>query len=89
MAAAVRELSKLDGIDLEVHQQLKTPELKFEATARDLTLSQRIETMEIRQMEMDATILEELNQDGNAVAEHLRQRMYELKSEATAEDLIV
>ena len=45
--------------------------------------------MEIRQMEMDAATLEELNQDGNAVAEHLRQRMFELKFEATAEDLIV
>ena len=89
MGAAVRELSKLDGIDLEIQVQLKTPELKFEATARDLTPFQRIETMEIRQMEMDATTLEELNQDGNAVAEHLRQRMFELKFEATAEDLIV
>ena len=82
MAAAARELSRLDGIDLEEHQQLKIHELKFVATVRDLTLSQLIETMAILSMEMDAVQYAPLKLDLLVPADLAQLKIHDLKFEA-------
>ena len=87
MAAAARELLRLDGIDQEEHQQQKTHELKFVATVKDLTLSQLIEMMEILSMEMDAVQHAPLKLDLLELADLAQLKIHELKFVATVRDL--